>query len=51
MFWVTMPALRNHGNLETARETGFWETENGPKPPSMNRNYWDLPRGDLQAGR
>jgi hypothetical protein len=47
MFWVTMPALRNHGNLETARETGFWETENGPKP----RNYWDLPRGDLQAGR
>jgi hypothetical protein len=21
MFWVTMPALRNHGNLETARET------------------------------
>jgi hypothetical protein len=37
MFWVTMPALRNHGNLETARETGFSETENGPKPPSMNR--------------
>jgi hypothetical protein len=31
MFWVTMPALRNHGNLVTARETGFSETENGPK--------------------